>query len=102
MAWNMYVLADFETEPQAKRQKTKDSADDEKDESSNSKDIHGKPAADHPTWKWILMKESLDLLNENCREAVQRDPDNFNLHVYTDYWNYGVLDLVDNLVSGRH
>ena len=46
------------------------------------------------------MKESLDLLNENCRETVQRDPDNFNLHVYTDYWNYGVLDLVDNLVRG--
>lgn len=104
MAQTLCLLTDSNLEPKAKHQKTKASADDEEDAAEKQpdperekKDMHGLPAAEYPIWRWILMRESLDLLNENCREVAQRNPDYFDLHASTDYWNYAVLDLVENL-----
>ena len=58
-----------------------------------------KPAKDHPDHKHIFTKATLELLSDNVKETAQRDPDNFGMYVYNDFFNYAVLDLIEELVS---
>ncbi|PIA97887.1 hypothetical protein CB0940_05936 [Cercospora beticola] len=69
----------------------------ESDGSDSEEDFFKEPAADHPTHKWILMREGLDLLVQNCHEAMQRNPDNYGMHVFSDYWAYAIIDLIETL-----
>ncbi|CAK1359794.1 unnamed protein product [Cercospora beticola] len=70
----------------------------ESDGSDSEEDFFKEPAADHPTHKWILMREGLDLLVQNCHEAMQRNPDNYGMHVFSDYWAYAIIDLIETLI----
>lgn len=74
--------------------------EDEDEEEEKSKDkMFDKPAKDHPGYKHVFTKATLELLSDNCKEAVQRDPDMFGMYVYNDFVNYAVLDLIEELVG---
>jgi hypothetical protein len=34
-----------------------------------------------------------------CRRAKYCDPDNFNMHLYTDWKGWGMQEIIDNAVS---
>ncbi|KAI5360710.1 hypothetical protein Slin15195_G086260 [Septoria linicola] len=84
--------------PWARERDDEDDDDDENEEPLDSGEkLFEKPASEHPDHKWILMRESLELLSDNCKETMQRDPDNFGMYVYNDYFWYAVIDLIERL-----
>lgn len=72
---------------------------DELPEDEESDRLWQKPAAEHPEWKWVLLKESFEMLNEWCRLAQYCDPDSFGMYVFNDFHGYGLIEILENAVS---
>ena len=61
--------------------------------------VHSKPASEHPDWKWVVMDETWMIMTEWHRRASYCDPDNFDMHIYNDWFAWGLSELHENLVS---
>jgi len=64
-----------------------------------ARDVRSKPASEHPDWKWVVMDETWMIMTEWHRRASYCDPDNFDMHIYSDWLGYGSQELQENLVS---
>lgn len=60
-----------------------------------------KPAAEHPEWKWKMMWEAWTMLCDLDRKRTYCHPDNFGMHVYTDFYGYGLNEMIEKLLSAR-
>jgi hypothetical protein len=59
----------------------------------------GKPAKDHPEWKWILARSSIGLVNQYMLETQKRDQDFFGCYFYNDFTGYGMQEVVENMIT---
>ncbi|EME85543.1 uncharacterized protein MYCFIDRAFT_193826 [Pseudocercospora fijiensis CIRAD86] len=73
-----------------------DDAEDGKDE--ESKLVWKKSASEHPNWKWIMLRESFDLLDAAYQDTDNRDPDTFGMYVYNDFLGYGIIEVLENMM----
>lgn len=71
---------------------------DEDDDDEESKLVWKKSASEHPAWKWIMLRESFDLLDAAYKDTDNRDPDTFGMYVYNDYLGYGIIEILENMV----
>lgn len=69
-----------------------------KDYDKTVKTRWAQPAANHPDWLWVIQtdawKKSLDWKDQDqwC------DPDNFDMHIYTDSHGYGQQEIINNAI----
>jgi hypothetical protein len=61
--------------------------------------LQGKPASEHPDWKWVVMHETWMIVTEWHRRTDYCNPDNFDMYIYNDWFGYGLQELQENLVS---
>jgi hypothetical protein len=57
-----------------------------------------KPASEHPREKWIFTNAGVAKWIALKHGTTVRDPDNFEMHVYNDFFGYAVMELVENLL----
>jgi len=58
-----------------------------------------KAAADHPDHPWKLTYAGKAKFFAQRTHAGLRDPDRFSMYTHNDHANYGVLELVENLIN---
>lgn len=63
-----------------------------------SKLVWKKPASEHPEWKWVMLRESFDLLDTAHKDTDHRDPDVFGMYIYNDFLGYGIIEVLENMV----
>ncbi|OQE11785.1 hypothetical protein PENVUL_c002G00083 [Penicillium vulpinum] len=56
------------------------------------------PASEHPGEKWIFTNAGVAKWIALKQCTAVRDPDNFEMHVYNDFFGYAVMELVENLL----
>ncbi|KXT18473.1 hypothetical protein AC579_2240 [Pseudocercospora musae] len=71
---------------------------DEGDDAEESKVVWKKSASEHPHWKWIMLRESFDLLDAAYKDTDNRDPDIFGMYIYNDYLGYGIIEILENMI----
>ncbi|KAF3030905.1 hypothetical protein E8E15_011326 [Penicillium rubens] len=57
-----------------------------------------KPASEHPGEKWIFTSAGMAKWTALERGTTVRDPDNFGMYVYNDFFGYAVMELVENIL----
>lgn len=57
-----------------------------------------KPSSEHPEWKWVMLRESFDLLDAAHKDVDKRDPDVFGMYIYNDFLGYGIIEVLENMV----
>lgn len=62
----------------------------------------GDPAKDYPGHKWIIMRNSWDLMSERKTTASYCCPDAFDMYIWNDWEGYGLLEIVENFVADFH
>lgn len=65
------------------------------DEGPGSTDL----AKDHPDHKWVLMRNSWDLMYERVGTAKYCCPEAFGMYIWNDWEGYGMLEIVKNFVA---
>jgi hypothetical protein len=85
-------------EEEESRKKDKE-GEKEGDEEGESKKPYGKLASLHPDWPWYFTMRADDRLTWWQIEALKRDQDDFDLHIYNDFTAYGMHELMENIVS---
>jgi hypothetical protein len=63
------------------------------------KKFYVEPASKHPGYKWVMMRETWKIFIEYRDRSRYCDPDNFDMIVYNDFRAYGVVELLENMVS---
>ena len=61
----------------------------------------GHPADDYPGHKWIVTKRGGQWEKYWLSEQWKRDQRAFNAYFYNDWTGYGILEILENQVSGR-
>ncbi|KAJ5400482.1 hypothetical protein N7465_010971 [Penicillium sp. CMV-2018d] len=56
-----------------------------------------KPASEHPGEKWIFTNAGVEKWFTLKEGTVVRDPDNFAMYIYNDFFGYAIMELVENL-----
>ena len=56
----------------------------------------GKPAAEHPSWKWVQSKAGGDAIVTLANECTKRDQDMQGQYHYNDFSGYGFQEAVEN------
>ena len=64
------------------------------------KAVWPKPAAELPEHKWKIIWTAWEQLCELKHQESYRCPDNFDMHIYTDFMSYALNALVEERVSG--
>lgn len=67
-------------------------------DAEKKKGIFKAPPSEHKDHKWLMMWDAFlkdDLLG---RKAKYCDPDNFGMHIYSDFHGYGMMEIVQNMV----
>ncbi|KAK0509296.1 hypothetical protein JMJ35_008667 [Cladonia borealis] len=54
-------------------------------------------ADDHPEHKWIVTKKGFELMKKWMVQADKRDPDLFDMHIFEDFYGYGICELIENM-----
>lgn len=72
--------------------------DSDEDEWDEKTDMFNKVASEHPDWPYKLTAANWRRLCDLTHQASYRDPDKFDLNVYTDDHAYGVLEVLENLL----
>jgi hypothetical protein len=79
--------------------------DEEEDDEDNiyskyNKDIkaewNGKPASEYPEHRWVISEKGFE---DFCKLEIQadyRNPDNFAMYIYNDFWGYGIQEVIEN------
>ncbi|TFK55600.1 hypothetical protein OE88DRAFT_1804427 [Heliocybe sulcata] len=52
--------------------------------------------------KTFISQKAKDAIIGLLAQADQRDPDNFGMHIYNDYFNYAVLQLIHDKLTALH
>ncbi|KAF5011079.1 hypothetical protein FDECE_2818 [Fusarium decemcellulare] len=82
------------------KDKDKDKGKDkDKDEDDSSKKPYGKLASLHPEYPWIFTMLGEDRGKWWTQEALKRDQDDFSMHIYNDWTNYGMLETIENMLQ---
>ncbi|KXT04553.1 hypothetical protein AC578_8733 [Pseudocercospora eumusae] len=71
---------------------------DEDADDEESKVVWKKSASEHPRWKWIMLRESFDLLDAAYKDTDNRDPDTFGMYIYNDFLGYGIIEILENML----
>ena len=58
-----------------------------------------KLARDHPNYPWALMYGAYEKVHETYAEANYRNPQNFGILTDDDHAGYGIIEVLENLVS---
>lgn len=58
-----------------------------------------KPAAENPTWKWIISRQARRMHIDLGKEAWKRNQDAHGQYHYNDFTGYGFQEAVENMVS---
>ncbi|KAJ5788045.1 hypothetical protein N7457_003035 [Penicillium paradoxum] len=69
-----------------------------RDDAEADKETTLEPASEHPNEKWIFTNAGISKWMALRQQTSVRDPDNFEMHVYNDYFGYGIMELVENLL----
>ena len=69
------------------------------DDEELGKQVHSKPASEHPDWYWVVMKGTWLIMTEWHRRASYCNPDLFDMYIYNDWYAWGLQELQENLVS---
>ncbi|SMR44509.1 unnamed protein product [Zymoseptoria tritici ST99CH_3D1] len=72
--------------------------DDEEEDGQEEIDVHGEPLSDHPNCKWMMLKECFDLLDDLATDADRRCPDQFGMYVHNDFYGYGMMEVLENML----
>ena len=56
----------------------------------------------NPEEKMIFTKKGYELRREWEREQIQRNQDNFMMHIFNDWNGYGTCEVMENMVRRRH
>ncbi|RBR26898.1 uncharacterized protein FIESC28_00324 [Fusarium coffeatum] len=67
------------------------------EEEGEDKKPYGKLASLHPDWPWYFTMRAHDRLTWWQVEALKRDQDDFDLHIYNDFTAYGMHELMENI-----
>lgn len=96
-------LYDFEAENNAREGESRLELEDVYDEYAKAVDedsVKGFPAAkDRPDWKWVMMWGTYQNWLDYRRRTQYCLPDNFNMYIYNDFYPYGQIELIQNMVS---
>lgn len=103
-------LFDFEAEHQDKNENDDREGDEDEDDEEAAfeeyrKAAQGpnkrwpKPAAEDPSWKWVMMVDSWKMFCELRIKQTYVDPDNFGMYVFNDFYGYGINSLIEDMVS---
>ncbi|KAJ5105303.1 hypothetical protein NUU61_002650 [Penicillium alfredii] len=57
-----------------------------------------KPSAENPEHIWVMTSASLKKFVALQNQTFFRDPDNFGIYVYNDFYAYGITELVQNVL----
>jgi hypothetical protein len=60
-----------------------------------------KPASEFKDRKWIIQKQAWEMFCDFCRRTDYCNPAAFGMHVFNDFEGYGIMELLDNMVSTR-
>jgi hypothetical protein len=85
---------DKEDEQEGEAQRDKPSKKDKA-----AKEPHMKLASLHPDWPWVTTVLGLEREQWWTQETLKRDQDDFNMHIYNDFSNYGMVEVMENIVS---
>ena len=58
-----------------------------------------KPLEKYPTWPWRMSEFAYVAAAEYSTDVEKRDPDSFGMYIYNDFWSYGCVEVLDNIVS---
>ena len=58
-----------------------------------------KDPSKHPDHKWTMMWEAWKLFLDYMARMSYSDPDNFDMHIYEDFYAYGLMEFLENGVS---
>ena len=58
-----------------------------------------KPLEKYPTWPWRISEFAYMASAEYSTDVEKRDPDSFGMYIYNDFWSYGCVEVLDNIVS---
>lgn len=72
--------------------------EDEEEEPEAGKNPVGKLASLHPDHKWVFSMLGQDRSQWWILEAMKRDPDEFGMHIYKHFGNYGKFEVMENIV----
>lgn len=71
-------------------------------EGQKDKKPYDKLASLHPDWPWYFTMLGVDRFTWWQIEALKRNQDDFDLHVYNDFTGYGMHELMENIVGHPH
>jgi hypothetical protein len=57
---------------------------------------NGKPASQFPDHKWIISEQGWEAYINLGEQADYRDPDNFDMYIYNDFYGYGIQEVIEN------
>ncbi|KAF8416600.1 hypothetical protein EV426DRAFT_416977 [Tirmania nivea] len=79
--------------------------DDEDEDEDEDEDLeHPKPEDPNektspsasPASKWFISRLGADRLGDMCEGCMNRCPDAFGMHIYNDFWGYGIIEVMEN------
>jgi hypothetical protein len=73
--------------------------DAEKDKDDDKEKPYDKLASLHPDWPWSFTMRGIDRCDWWQQEALKRNQDEFDMHIYNDFTGYGMHEVMENIVS---
>ncbi|KAF5000513.1 hypothetical protein FGRMN_1680 [Fusarium graminum] len=70
--------------------------EDEGADKNREKKPYDKLASLHPDWPWSFTMRGIDRFTWLQLEALKRDQDDFDLHIYNDFTGYGMHEVMEN------
>src|SRR4051812_40271246 len=58
------------------------------------------PAKDRPDWKWVMLWETYKSYRDYRNRGHYCNPDHFDMYIYNDFYSYGLIEIIENMV--RH
>ncbi|EMD69225.1 hypothetical protein GGP41_004763 [Bipolaris sorokiniana] len=60
--------------------------------------VYMSPPENHPGRKWVMMWGAWLKRNFLIQKAEYCDPDNFHMHIYTDWTSWGIIEIGENMM----
>ncbi|KAM0247173.1 hypothetical protein ACHAP5_004252 [Fusarium lateritium] len=73
------------------------SKDGEKDKDDDKEKPYDKLASLHPDWPWSFTMRGIDRCDWWQQEALKRNQDEFDMHIYNDFTGYGMHEVMENI-----
>ncbi|KGO70923.1 hypothetical protein PITC_066040 [Penicillium italicum] len=90
---------DIEQESENEDEEDEESIEQKKKDDAEADDATAlEPASEHPGEKWIFSNAGVAKWIALNQGTLVRDPDNFGMYVYNDFFGYAIMELVENLL----